>query len=81
MFVGVRGAAAARGRARASPCCCTARFRGVGTYRTAAYLPTVVPDVAYALLWLWLLNPLYGPINLALDAARAPTPAVAHRPA
>jgi multiple sugar transport system permease protein len=43
------------------------RFRGVGAYRTAAYLPTVVPDIAYALLWLWILNPLYGPLNLALD--------------
>ena len=42
------------------------RFRGVGAYRTATYLPTVVPDVAYALLWLWLFNPLYGPINLFL---------------
>ena len=42
------------------------RFRGVGAYRTVAYLPTVVPDVAYALLWLWLLNPLYGPINVTL---------------
>ena len=40
------------------------RFRGAGAYRTAAYLPTVVPDVAYALLWLWILNPLYGPLNL-----------------
>ena len=49
-------------------------FRGVGTYRTAAYLPTVVPDVAYALLWLWLLNPLYGPINLVLESVGAPTP-------
>ena len=49
-------------------------FRGVGTYRTAAFLPTVVPDVAYALLWLWLLNPLYGPINLVLDAVGAPSP-------
>ncbi|MDP9067282.1 MAG: sugar ABC transporter permease [Actinomycetota bacterium] len=29
--------------------------------RPLVYLPTVVPDVAYALLWLWLLNPLYGP--------------------
>jgi multiple sugar transport system permease protein len=50
------------------------RFRGVGAYRTAAYLPTVVPDVAYALLWLWILNPLYGPLNLALEAAGGPTP-------
>ena len=50
------------------------QYRGVGAYRTATYLPTVVPDVAYALLWLWLLNPLYGPLNLALGAVSAPTP-------
>jgi multiple sugar transport system permease protein len=48
------------------------RFRGSGAYRTSAYLPTVVPDVAYALLWLWILNPLYGPLNLLLDAIGAP---------
>jgi len=44
------------------------RFRGVGVYRTATYLPTVVPEVAYALLWLWLFNPLFGPLNLVLSA-------------
>jgi multiple sugar transport system permease protein len=43
------------------------RFRGSGTYRAASVLPTVVPDVAYGLLWLWLFNPLYGPINLFLE--------------
>jgi multiple sugar transport system permease protein len=42
------------------------RFPAVGGHRTAAYLPTVVPDVAYALLWLWIFNPLYGPLNLFL---------------
>jgi multiple sugar transport system permease protein len=50
-------------------------FRGAGAARTAVYLPTAVPDVAYALLWLWILNPLYGPLNLALGAVGAPTPA------
>ena len=50
------------------------RFRGVGAYRTAGVLPTVVPDVAYALLWLWIFNPLYGPLNLALQALGGPTP-------
>jgi multiple sugar transport system permease protein len=50
------------------------RFRGVAAYRTGIYLPTVVPDVAYALLWLWILNPLYGPLNLALGAIGGPTP-------
>lgn len=42
------------------------RARGVGTARTAAALPTAVPEVAYGLLWLWLFNPLYGPINQLL---------------
>jgi multiple sugar transport system permease protein len=50
------------------------RYRGVGVYRTAGYLPSVVPDVAYALLWLWIFNPLYGPLNLALQAVGGPTP-------
>jgi multiple sugar transport system permease protein len=50
------------------------QFRGVSAYRTAAYLPTVVPDVAYALLWLWIINPLYGPLNLLLGAVGGPTP-------
>ena len=50
------------------------RFRGVAAYRTGAYLPTVVPDVAYALLWLWIFNPLYGPLNLAIGSLGGPTP-------
>jgi multiple sugar transport system permease protein len=50
------------------------RFRGVAGYRTAAYLPSVVPDVAYALLWLWIFNPLYGPLNLALMELGGPRP-------
>lgn len=45
------------------------RSRVAASGRVAAYLPTVIPDVAYALLWLWLLNPLYGPLALALGAA------------
>jgi multiple sugar transport system permease protein len=40
--------------------------RAVGFYRAAAYLPTIIPDVAYALTWTWILNPLYGPLNASL---------------
>jgi multiple sugar transport system permease protein len=36
--------------------------------RAAVYLPSVVPDAAWALLWLWLLNPLYGLIPLAITS-------------
>jgi multiple sugar transport system permease protein len=49
--------------------------RGVGIYRAAVYLPTVVPGVAYALIWLWIFNPLYGPLNLLLGGLGLPTPA------
>ena len=36
--------------------------------RIAVFLPSVVPEIAYALLWLWMLSPEYGPIGLALQA-------------
>lgn len=50
------------------------RRKGVGIARSAAYLPSVVPDAAYALLWLWLLNPLYGPLTLGLQSAGLASP-------
>ncbi len=46
---------------------------GSRSARTAAYLPSVVPDVAYALLWLWMLNPVYGPLGMVLRAAGLPS--------
>jgi len=50
------------------------RRRGVGAYRAAVYLPTVIPDVAFALIWLWVFNPLYGPVNLVLQGLGLPMP-------
>jgi multiple sugar transport system permease protein len=44
------------------------RAFAVGAARTTAALPTAVPEVAYGLLWLWLFNPLYGPVNQVLRA-------------
>ena len=43
--------------------------------RAAVYLPTFIPAPAYALIGLWLFNPLYGPINLVLGALGLPQPA------
>ncbi|MGB1254103.1 MAG: carbohydrate ABC transporter permease, partial [Candidatus Promineifilaceae bacterium] len=37
--------------------------------------PTIIPETAYALLWLWIFNPLYGPLNMILAALRLPAPA------
>jgi multiple sugar transport system permease protein len=43
------------------------RLPGMALFRTIFYLPVLVPTVAIALLWLWLLNPEYGLANLALE--------------
>lgn len=54
------------------------RLRAAG--RAAAVTPTMIPDAAYALIWLWVLNPIYGPVNLALGAVGLPTPAWLSQP-
>ena len=40
--------------------------RGVGIFRTVFYLPSIVASVAAAVLWAWIFNPRFGPINGAL---------------
>jgi multiple sugar transport system permease protein len=37
-------------------------------FRSILFLPSVIPSAAYALAWLWILNPLFGPLNLFLQA-------------
>ncbi len=49
--------------------------RWFGLHRAAVYLPTVIPEVAYALIWLWLLNPVYGPLNMVLGSLGLQGPA------
>jgi multiple sugar transport system permease protein len=39
----------------------------IGFFRTAFYIPTIVSSVAAAILWQWILNPRFGPINGALS--------------
>jgi multiple sugar transport system permease protein len=49
-------------------------IRGISIFRTIFYLPVVVPTVAVAILWIWLLNPQYGLINQALGFLGLPEP-------
>ena len=42
------------------------RTPGQGIYRTIVFLPSLVPAVASAMLWLWLFNAKLGLINVAL---------------
>jgi multiple sugar transport system permease protein len=41
-------------------------IRGIGVFRTIFYLPVVVPAVAGAILWIFLLNPENGLVNQLL---------------
>ncbi len=40
--------------------------------RSAVFLPTIIPPPAWALIGLWLFNPLFGPINLVLQGLGFP---------
>lgn len=42
------------------------KLRGQALYRTIFFLPSIVPFIASSVLWLWLLNSDYGPINSAM---------------
>lgn len=43
------------------------KVKGMAVYRTIFFLPTLVPHVALAILWVWLLNPQFGLVNAMLD--------------
>jgi multiple sugar transport system permease protein len=49
------------------------RVRGQGVFRTVYYLPTLVPSVASAVLWIWIFNPDFGLLNSMLRSLGLPT--------
>lgn len=42
------------------------KVKGIAFYRTLYFLPSITPVVATSILWLWLLNPEIGLINILL---------------
>jgi multiple sugar transport system permease protein len=40
--------------------------RGIAFFRTLFYLPSIVPAVASAVLWVWIFNSEFGLINMVL---------------
>jgi multiple sugar transport system permease protein len=52
----------------------TQRARGMAFFRTLFYLPIIVPYIASALLWKYLLNNQFGPINSVLRTLGLPAP-------
>lgn len=57
------------------------KIKGMPFFRTIYYLPTVVPVVASAMLFMWILNSEYGLINVALKAIGLKGPAWLSDPA
>lgn len=46
--------------------------RGMAVFRTIFYLPSMVPSVALAILWMWIFNGKYGILNFVLrEVARS----------
>ena len=39
------------------------KIKGLGFFRTIFYLPSVLPIVATAMLWMWIYNPQFGILN------------------
>jgi multiple sugar transport system permease protein len=50
------------------------RTRFVGFFQAAIFLPTLVPMIAAAMIWMWLFNAEYGLVNRMLNAVGLPTP-------
>ncbi len=42
------------------------KVRGIAVFRTLFYLPSIVPAVASAVLWLWIFNSEFGLLNMVL---------------
>jgi multiple sugar transport system permease protein len=43
------------------------KIRGVSVFRTIYYLPSVLPAVAFIVVWMWILHPDVGLINTLLS--------------
>lgn len=48
-------------------------IRGRGLMRSAIFAPYVMPIVAVAIIWGWMLNPDFGVVNAALRSLHLPT--------
>jgi multiple sugar transport system permease protein len=51
----------------------TSKVKGIGIYRTIFYIPSLIPVVVTAAMWLWLFDPNFGLLNIILDQLGLPT--------
>jgi multiple sugar transport system permease protein len=43
------------------------KVKGIGIFRTLFYLPSIAPAIAASLVFMWILQPTYGLINILLS--------------
>ncbi|MBA2276518.1 MAG: sugar ABC transporter permease [Chloroflexia bacterium] len=48
--------------------------RGAAAFRAGLFLPYIMPGVLIGVVWRWLLNPVFGPVNAVLERLGLPTP-------
>jgi ABC-type sugar transport system permease subunit len=48
-------------------------FRGVRLYRAAFYVPSITPQVASVILWVWIFNPEFGLANTVVRSVGLPS--------
>jgi multiple sugar transport system permease protein len=48
------------------------RVWGINFYRVAFFIPSIVPAVGLAYLWMWIYNPEFGLLNAAFDLIQLP---------
>lgn len=49
------------------------KIKGMSIFRIIFYIPSIVPIVANSAIWMYLLDPMYGPINQILKVMHLPT--------
>ncbi|MEJ7837609.1 MAG: sugar ABC transporter permease [Thermomicrobiales bacterium] len=50
-----------------------AKIRGAKIFQAGLFLPYIMPGVLIGVVWKWLLNPVFGPVNDLLERLGLPT--------
>lgn len=50
-----------------------AKIRGAKIFQAGLFLPYIMPGVLIGVVWKWLLNPVFGPVNDVLERLGLPT--------
>ena len=50
------------------------RLRWAALFRVGLFLPYIMPGVLVGVVWRWLLNPVFGPVNALLERLGLPQP-------